>query len=69
MDENDAFNGAGSIPVEGFAENVKQEVEDHLKTLARQLHKRLGERLKILPLTLSALEAFGGDLEWVSKEN
>ena len=28
-----------------------------------------GERLKILPLTLSALEAFGGDLEWVSKEN
>ena len=66
---NDDFDGTGSFSVEGFDDEAKEDVEEHLKALAQQLHERLGARLKILPLTLSAFEAFGGDLSWVDADN
>ena len=64
--ENDEFDGSGSFGVDGFDESSKKEVETHLQGLAKHLHERLGARLKILPLTLSSLEAFGGNLDWVN---
>ena len=59
--ENDEFDGSGSFGVDGFDESSKKEVETHLQGLAMHLHKRLGARLTVLPLTLSSLEAFGGN--------
>jgi hypothetical protein len=67
--ENDEFDGSGSFAVVGFDESSKKQVETHLQGLAKHLHERLGARLKILPLTLSALEAFGGNLEWVNSDS
>ena len=51
-----------------FDVSCKKQVETHLQGLAQHLHERLGARLKILPLTLSSLEAFGGNLEWVNPD-
>ena len=66
--ENDEFDGSGSFAVAEFGVSCKKQVETHLQGLAQHLHERLGARLKILPLTLSSLEAFGGNLEWVNPD-
>ena len=62
--ENDDSVGSGEISVEKFDEDAKKEVENYLKSLAARLHSRLSERLKILPISLSAMEAFAGSLNW-----
>ena len=43
-------------------------MEIHLQSLAAHLHERLGDRLKIFPLTQSSMAAFGGNLLWVESE-
>ena len=58
----------GEVPVIGFQDQHLNQVETHMKKLAKSLHTQLSERLKIWPLLLSAMEGFAGDLDWVDDD-
>ena len=59
---------SGEIPVVGFDDHKLEEVESHMKSLAKSLHIQLTKRIKIWDLTLAAVHAFTGDLSWMDTE-